>query len=234
VKQTSEQLDKQVVLQADDLIQFYSGCQAGYYEEEGWKVMPTPIDRKYLGRLRKAKGAERLIMIREIVQKEMKATLRQHARELSVPDSKIFICLICGNRDFESESRVNSLLPDQNMILLCCLVMNYGLPLNLAKMIFQELNGSYLCDEIETTWGRRGPRDFVEIPSYIRMDLLTRLRNYAEQIDNQGRLNEDHISRFYNDCQVRYRTETGWTIVDLWQRAERVSMTMNFYIMMQN
>ncbi|KAL6732314.1 hypothetical protein Aduo_003087 [Ancylostoma duodenale] len=236
VKQTSEQLDKQVLLQASDLIQFYSGCQAGYYEEEGWKVMPTPVDRKYLGRLRKAKGAERLIMIREIVQKEMKATLRQRCRELgSVPDTKIFICLICGNRDFESESRINSLLPDQNMILLCCLVMNYGLPLNLAKMIFQELNirnkrtcrkhyiqaGSYLCDEIETTWGRRCPRDFVEIPSYIRMDLLTRLRNYAEQIDNQGRLNEDHISRFYNDCQVRYRIESGWTIVDLWQRAER-------------
>ncbi|EYC14826.1 hypothetical protein Y032_0039g28 [Ancylostoma ceylanicum] len=235
VKQTSEQLDKQVQLQADDLILFYSGCLAGYYEEEGWKVMPTPIDRKHLSRLRKAKGSERLVIIRGILQKELNATLRQRYRELSVAYPKIFTCLICGNRDFESEGRVNSLLPDQNMILICCLVMNYGLPLEWAKIIFQELNvkgkrtcrkhyiqaGSYICDEIETTWGRRCPRDFVEIPSYIRMDLLTRLRNYAEQIDNQGRLNEDHISRFYNDCQVRYRTETGWTIVDLWQRAER-------------
>lgn len=53
----------------------------------------------------------------------------------------------------------------------------------MLRFFFFVLQGSYLCDEIETTWGRPCPKDFVDIPSYIRMDLLTRLRNYAELID---------------------------------------------------
>lgn len=34
---------------------------------------------------------------------------------------------------------------------------------------------------------------------------------------NEEDVQEDHLCRFYNNCQTRYRTETGWAAIDLWQ-----------------
>ncbi|KAL6732316.1 hypothetical protein Aduo_003089 [Ancylostoma duodenale] len=228
VKQISAKIDKQVELRTSDFVRFYTDCQAGYHEEEGWKVLPTSL------------SVEPLPQEPQITSNSFDnvVTMEGAHDDQQLPGGKVpvslrrpFTCFICGERESQSEGRKNSMLPGQNMIVLCCLMMGYALPLDMAKIIFPEMYIkdkrscrkhyiqaiAFLCDEIQTALGRPPPKDFNEIPCCIRADILTRIRSYAELINNEEDVQEDHLSRFYNNCQTRYRTETGWAAVDLWQ-----------------
>ncbi|EYC14835.1 hypothetical protein Y032_0039g33 [Ancylostoma ceylanicum] len=244
IKQISAKIDKQVTLRTSDFVRFYTDCQAGYHEEEGWKVLPTSLSVEPLQQEPPATSDNTF---------ENVATMEGTHDDQQQPGNKIpaslrrpFTCFICGERESQSEGRKNSMLPGQNMIVLCCLMMGYALPLDMAKIIFPEMYIkdkrscrkhyiqaiAFISDEIQTSLGRPPPKEFNEIPSCIRADLLTRIRSYAELINNEENVLEDHLSRFYNNCQTRYRTDTGWAAVDLWQLKKSTPIGVNGDIIM--
>ncbi|KAK6726294.1 hypothetical protein RB195_004547 [Necator americanus] len=233
IREICAKVDGSVVLSTDDLVRFYTDCQTRYYEEERWRVLQPPAEPiKSLGRSRKRNNMGNVQTNEESQQSGLPNKQSRIACDLSSSGKDRYcVCLICGMWTLKTECRINSSPPDQIAILLCCLVVGYGLPLDLARIIYQEMGGKnkrvckrhyvqagiHICYEIQTIWGQVPPRSFNILPCYIRLDLVKRFHECAGFINDQQGLTEEHLMRFYNDWQVRYRKETGWVDDDLWQ-----------------
>ncbi|CAJ0595686.1 unnamed protein product [Cylicocyclus nassatus] len=212
IRKVTSKIDTEVEVKIDDLIAFYRDCQADYQDEEIYK---STLDGSASKEVKNG-----CLTVTDTQQKS-----KNGLTWLSFP------CLICGKRNSNMESCPVLKPVDQNLVLLSCLVSSQALTLQMAQMVFKEMcyknkriclkhhiqAGKWLFKSAEEILTQTPPRDFDKLPDQVKMSLLTRLREYATQIEENGNVTDEHLLRFYNDCQLRYHTESGWTNVDLWR-----------------
>ncbi|RCN38110.1 hypothetical protein ANCCAN_15993 [Ancylostoma caninum] len=209
LKERGDLIDKDVVLNATDVASFFRECLNKYHNGKEWELVEemetssqqsaptTCVGRRIRVRKRPYEEEEEpgvqpktLMLGKTAVNRRISTTTRNsNYKDLNS-------CVVCCCKLDRTEFYRVSPQRDQNLILLSCLVLNGSFKTEVAQVMFREITkeDQYVCKKhymlamvyiyksTKEKWNQLATPSFCALPVYIRVDLVDRISQCANQI----------------------------------------------------